>query len=234
MTATEDHASAEPSLSALTQRLWAAATSTYSAILRHPFVSGLADGSLDRSSFRFYLVQDGHYLQGFARALALLAARAPAPGVTEMFTRHTAALFLVERSLHGGLLSELATTDGEMADAGPAPTTLAYTSYLITTCATGSFSDGIAAVLPCYWIYREVGRELQRRSSPDPLFARWIATYAGADFDCAVQELLDLTDSIGANLSQEGVQSAIDKFATAARYEWMFWEAAYQRIGWPL
>lgn len=76
--------------------------------------------------------------------------------------------------------------------------------------------------------------ELQRGSSPDPLFATWIATYAGADFDGAFQELLDLTDSIGANLSHEGQQSAIDKFATAARYEWMFWDAAYHRIGWPL
>lgn len=65
-----------------------------------------------------------------------------------MFARHTAALFLVERSLHGDLLSELATTEGDIADTGPCPTTLAYTSYLIATCATGPFSDGIAAVLP--------------------------------------------------------------------------------------
>jgi len=234
VTATEDRASAEPSLSALTQRLWAAAASTYSAILRHPFVSGLADGGLDHRSFRFYVVQDGHYLHGFARALALLAARAPTPGVTEMFARHTAALITVERSLHGSLLTELARTDGDMADAGAAPTTLAYTSYLIATCATGSFPDGIAAVLPCYWIYREIGRELQSRSSPDPLFTRWIDTYAGEDFDSAVQELLDLTDSIGATLSQEGRESAIDHFATAARYEWMFWDAAYHRIDWLL
>jgi hypothetical protein len=67
--------SAEPTSRALTARLWTAAASTYSAILEHPFVTGLGDGSLDRASFQFYIVQDGHYLHGFARALALLAAR---------------------------------------------------------------------------------------------------------------------------------------------------------------
>lgn len=226
--------SAEPTSRALTARLWTAAASTYSAILEHPFVTGLGDGSLDRASFQFYIVQDGHYLHGFARALALLAARAPTESVTGLFSRHTAAVITVERSLHAGLLVELTTTQGDASATGVAPTTLAYASYLVATCATGSFSDGVAAVLPCYWIYREVGRTLLARSSPDPLCARWIETYGGEEFDRAVEEMLELTDSIGAHLSARDRQSAIDHFVTTARYEWMFWDAAYHRIGWPL
>jgi thiaminase (transcriptional activator TenA) len=227
-------ASAQPVAPTLTGEMWTAAAPTYSAILEHPFVTGLGDGSLDRASFQFYVVQDGHYLHGFARALALLAARAPTEAVTGLFAREAAAVITVERSLHAGLLAVLAATQGDAVVSGVAPATLAYTSYLMATCATGSFSDGVAAVLPCYWIYREVGRNLLARSSPDPLYARWIETYGGEEFDRAVWEMLELTDSIGAHLNTPDRQSALDHFVVAARYEWMFWDAAYHRSGWPI
>ncbi len=227
--------SAEPSSATFCGRLWAAAAGTYSAILDHPFITGVVDGSLERASFQFYVLQDGHYLHAFARSLAHLGARAPDGAVTELFARHTADVITVERSLHSRLLAELATMPGGGAeDTGIAPTTLAYATYLIATCATGSFSDGLAAVLPCYWIYSELGHELLERSSPDPLYVRWIHTYAGEEFDRAVREVLELTDLIGATLSEADQTSAIDCFATAARYEWMFWDAAYQRTGWPV
>lgn len=217
----------------LTGQLWTAGASTYSAILEHPFVSRLVDGSLDRASFQFYIVQDRHYLHGFARALATLAARAPTVSETDLFARHAAAAITVERSLHAGLLAELPAPDNLLAT-GVAPITLAYTSYLLATCATRSFSDGVAAVLPCYWIYRELGRKLLALSSPDPLYARWIETYGGDEFDHPVEEMLELTDSIGAQLSTRHRQSAIDHFVISARYEWMFWDAAYHGVGWPL
>ena len=222
---------AAPAVPALTERLWAAAADTYTAIRQHPFVTGMADGTLERASFHFYVVQDGHYLHGFARALALLAARAPTEAITELFARHADAVMTVERSLHAGLLAELTTTYAADTDSGVAPTTLAYTSYLIATCATGSFSDGVAAVLPCYWIYREVGRELLSRSSPDALYGRWIDTYGSEEFDRDVEDVLELTDSMA--LSERERQSAIDHFVIAARYEWMFWDGAYYRTGWP-
>jgi thiaminase (transcriptional activator TenA) len=219
---------------ALTAQLWAAAATIYSAILEHPFITGLADGSLERSSFQFYIVQDGHYLHGFARALALLAARAPTEAMTGLFARHTDAVITVERSLHSELLASLTTTRGDGSATGVAPTTLAYASYLLATCATESFADGVAAVLPCYWMYREVGRTLLSNSSPDPLYARWVDAYGSNDFDRAVGEMLELTDSIGIPLNARDRQSATDHFVITARYEWMFWDAAYRRLGWPL
>jgi thiaminase/transcriptional activator TenA len=225
----------EPSSPTFCSRLWAAAAGTYSAILDHPFIAGVVDGSLERASFQFYVLQDRHYLDAFARSLAHLAARAPSETVSELFARHTANVITVERSLHSRLLAELATMPGGGAeDPGIAPTTLAYATYLIATCATRSFSDGLAAVLPCYWIYRELGSELLARSSPDPLYLRWIHNYAGVEFGRAVREVLDLTDVIGATLTEPEQTSAIDCFATAARYEWMFWDAAYRRTGWPV
>lgn len=218
----------------LTARMRAASQSTYAAILVHPFVAGLSDGSLDRTSFQFYLVQDAHYLQGFARALALLAARAATEAATELFAQHAATVIKVERGLHEQLLAELESSHTEPSLAGVAPTTLAYRSFLLATCATGSFAEGVASVLPCYWIYRDVGTALLAESSPDPLYARWIATYGGDEFERAVDEMIELTDVIGATLTAAEQQSAIDHFVISARYEWLFWDAAWHRAGWPV
>lgn len=231
---TDDGRPAAPDTPSFTTRLSAAAAEAYAAIIGHPFLNGLAYGALERASFQFYLVQDAHYLLRFSRALSLLAARAPSAAVTELFARHTAVVLAVERSLHAELLAELAVTHPDGANAGIAPTTLAYSSHLIATCATEPFSDGVAAILPCYWIYREVGKELLARSSPDPLYARWIDTYGGEEFAHAVREIVDLTDAVGARLNEDEQRSAIAHFVVSARYEWMFWDAAYKRAWWPV
>ena len=140
--------------------LWSDMDDIYAAILRHPFVTGLTDGSLPREAFRHYIVQDAHYLRGYARALALCGARAEEPRDTVMFGAHAGGAIAAEQGLHAGLLADLGLT-AEAAAAEPvAPTTRAYISYLLATAHGGSFAEAVAAVLPCYWIYARVGEEL--------------------------------------------------------------------------
>jgi thiaminase (transcriptional activator TenA) len=212
-----------------TSWLWEAAEPTYAQILQHPFLRGLTDGRLDRAAFRFYVVQDGHYLKEYARALGITAAKAPMPADTAMFATHTANAIAVERSLHAGFLDEL-----EGAAEPPAPVTAAYTNFLLTSAYGGSFAEALAAVLPCYWIYARVGVELAGASSPDPLYKRWIDTYGGAEFKQIVDEVLAVADRHGDTLGPAERALARDRFATAARYEWMFWDAAYRRERWPI
>lgn len=203
----------------------------YAAILAHPFIAGLADGTLPREAFRHYIVQDSHYLRGYARALALCAARATETGDTVMFAEHAAGAVAAEQDLHAALMSELGGTSTEEP---VAPTTRAYISYLMATAHGGSFAEAIATVLPCYWIYARVGEELVARSSPDPLYARWIAMYGGEDFQQVVESVLDLTDRIGAQASPSELALMREHFRTTSRYEWMFWDAGYRRETWPV
>jgi thiaminase (transcriptional activator TenA) len=217
-----------------TGELWSGITGTYDAILAHPFLAGLSDGSLPPASFAFYVVQDALYLRDYARALAAVASRADdAPGA-EMFARHAAGAISVERQLHESLLADLGIDPAAAAAADPAPTTLAYTSYLLAAARGGSYAEGVAAVLPCYWIYREVGRELQRRGSPDPRYQRWIDTYGGAEFDADVREVLAVADRLGPGLGPAERARAHRHFRVTSRYEWMFWDMGYRREAWPL
>ena len=215
-------------------RLWSDTRPTFSAILAHPFLTGLTDGSLDPDVFAHYVAQDVHYLRVYARTLALVAAKAPALAETAMFARHAAEVFDVEIALHGELLPELGL-DSAAVDAAPvSPTTRAYTSYLLATAYDGSFADGLAAVLPCYWIYAEVGAELLARGSTDPRYQRWIASYGGDAFAATVTEVLELADRIGPTLTPPEEAVARGHFVTTSRYEWMFFDAAYRSETWPV
>jgi thiaminase (transcriptional activator TenA) len=215
-------------------RLWTDIEPIFAAILEHPFLSGLTDGTLDAEVFAEYVAQDVHYLRDYARALALVGAKAPTLAGTSMFARHAAEVFDVELALHTTLLPDLGL-DPAAIDAVPvSPTTRAYTSYLLATTYGGSFADGLAAILPCYWIYARVGTALFERGSPDRRFQSWIDSYGGEEFAATVAEVLQLVDAIGPTLSPADEMVASAHFVTTARYEWMFFDAAYRRESWPV
>ncbi|MUL85573.1 MULTISPECIES: thiaminase II [unclassified Mycolicibacterium] len=215
-------------------RLWQPIEPIFASILAHPFLTGLVDGSLDDKAFAHYVAQDVHYLRDYARALAIVAAKAPTLADTAMFSRHAAEVFAVELGLHSELLPQLGL-ELEALNAVPiAPTTRAYTSYLLATAYSGTFAEGLAAVLPCYWIYARVGAALLERGSLDRRYQRWIDSYGGEEYAATVAEVLDLTDRLGPTLSVADEASARAHFGVTAKYEWMFFDAAYRREQWPV
>lgn len=217
-----------------TEILWSDIEDIYEAILAHPFITGLTDGTLPRESFRHYIVQDAHYLRGYAKALSVCAAKAPSEDITVMFAEHASGAIAAERDLHAALMGEMGDTREAAAREPVAPTTQAYVSYLLATTLSGSFPEAVAAVLPCYWIYARVGEELLTRGSPDPLYARWIGTYGGDEFQRIVEAVLSVTNRIGETVSSEELAKMRHHFTTTSRYEWMFWDAGWRRETWPI
>jgi thiaminase/transcriptional activator TenA len=217
-----------------TGELWRSISSIYAAILPHPFVRGLTDGSLPAEAFRFYAVQDALYLRDFARALALAASRAPRDEWIIMFNEHAAGALRVERALHESFFGEWGLTPEQVSRTPLAPTNLAYTSYLLAVAHAGPFHEGLAALLPCYWIYWEVGKELERAGSPDPLYRRWIGTYASEEFGGLVQAVLQVADETAATVTEAQRDAMRRHFVTTSRYEWMFWDMGWRREAWPV
>jgi thiaminase (transcriptional activator TenA) len=223
-----------PGADSLTGALWAEIDATFAEILGHRFVTGLADGSLEEEAFRYYVVQDAHFLRGFARTLSVAAARAPEERDVTMFAEHAAGALEVERSLHESFFSDFGMSEADVAATGMAPTNLAYTSYLLAVAYGGSFPETVAAVLPCYWIYWEVGKHLLQLGSPNPLFQRWIDTYGGEEYAQTVRAALGLTDRIAPDLGRTEVERMKRHVTITSRYEWMFWDMALRRERWPL
>jgi thiaminase/transcriptional activator TenA len=163
-----------------------------------------------------------------------VASRADAPSQAEMFARHAADAIAVEKTLHGSLLTDLGIDPASAEQAEPAPANLAYTSYLLATVGHGSYAEGVGAVLPCYWIYWEVGKELLRRGSPDPRYQRWIDMYGSEEFGSVAQAVIDVTDEMGPGLGTAERARVHRHFRTTSRYEWMFWDMGYRQEAWPV
>ncbi|MEW6049211.1 MAG: thiaminase II [Bacillota bacterium] len=217
-----------------TRELWRRIEPVYEAILAHPFIRGLTDGSLPKDAFRFYVVQDALYLRDFARVLSLAAAKAPHDQAIAMFCHHAAGAIEVERQLHAGFFRDFGLSAEEVERTPMAPTNLAYTSYLLRVGYSAPFHDVLGAVLPCYWIYWEVGKELMGRGSPDPLYRRWVDTYGGEEFGAIVRAVLELTEQVAADLTPAQRAAAAAHFVTTSRYEWMFWDMGWRQEPWPV
>ena len=217
-----------------TRRLWQSVDGIFRAILAHPFLVGLTDGTLSVEAFRFYVVQDALYLRDYARALSLAAAKAPEEPAIAMFCHHAAGAIEVEKQLHEGFFRDFGLSPEEVDRTPMAPTNLAYTSYLLRVAYGAPFHEVLGAVLPCYWIYWEVGKALAARGSPNPLYRRWIDTYGGEAFGEVVRAVLELTDRVGGELTPAQQEAARRHFVTTSRYEWMFWEMGYRQESWPV
>ena len=209
--------------------LWSCAAPVYAAILDLPFNRELAAGTLDVDVFRFYIFQDSLYLVDFARALAITGARADTPDEVLEFLRFAENAIVVERALHAGYFEEF----GVREDTAQSPSCAFYTSYLLATAAQRSHEEAVAALLPCFWIYREVGNWIHARAAPGNPYRRWIDTYAGVEFAAAVDRAIAATERAAELASPRRRERMTAAFVTSARLEWMFWDSAYRLEAWP-
>lgn len=214
-------------MKSFTETAWSRTTDIRDAIDRHPFLDGLRDGTLESSLFVGYLAQDAHYLLGYARALASCAVQATETDDISFWSSAARDAIVVERTLHEGRVLDL---DAVV----PSPTCAAYVSFLLSTAARGAYPVLAASLLPCFWIYDDVGRRL--KDSIDLTghpYADWIQTYGNADFAEATERVKLIVDACAASSSPQVVAQMHTAFAMAARYEWMFFDAAWRCEGWP-
>ena len=208
-----------------TDELWAAIETIFQKTLRHPFLTGLGDGTLPRAKFDFYLAQDSLYLTAFAQALGVLSSKAPDDRWRETLAQHAIDAIRGERELHEKLLK------GRRAEK-MAPTNAAYTNHLLAGAYRLSFCEGLAAMLPCYWIYWEVGKELVKRGSKNADYQRWIDQYASSSYGDTVNLVLRMMNSEAARVEPGVRGSAKNLFVTSARYEYQFWDMAWREEVW--
>lgn len=203
---------------------WAAAEAVYRRIIRLPFLMELADGTLPREKFDFYIGQDSLYLDDYSRVLAHIASRLRHADLSETFLKFAADGIAVEKCLHASFI----TSQPE----GKSPTCLFYTS-LLKAQAFDDVAVECAAILPCFWIYREVGREILRiaRMDGNP-YASWIATYANEAFDASTNRAIEICDMLAEQATDDVRRRMTDVFLNASRLELRFWQSAYESETW--
>lgn len=215
-----------------TANSWERIAPLYEKIISHPFNQELMDGSLSLDRFTCYIGQDAHYLMEFGRALALIAGRMENPDYMLAFSRFATGAIVVERALHSGYFKSF----GVEATPDPSPTTNLYTQFLLTKASLSSVEEAVAAVLPCFWIYKKVGdfiysNQISGKENP---YQEWINTYAGEEFAESVKEALAICDALAEQASPNLWEKMYQAFEMATKLEWMFWDGAYRKDSWPL
>jgi thiaminase/transcriptional activator TenA len=215
------------------EEAWERNSALREAIHDLPFNTELAAGTLAPERFRFYITQDALYLAQYSRVLSLAAAKAPDTGTSQIFGHSALGAIAVEQRLHEHYLREFGVDPAAAAAAEPAPDCLAYTSFLIAVAHQQPWEVLVAALLPCFWIYWDVARAITSGTAPDNRYQAWIDTYADPAFGEAVQRVIDIADKAAAAATPARREAMLAAFARSAQYEWLFWDGAYQRRGWP-
>jgi thiaminase/transcriptional activator TenA len=136
--------------------------------------------------------------------------------------------------LHRAYAAELGIEPSELEAETMAPTTRAYTDFLLRIAATGDFAELTAALLPCMWGFSEIGRHLSAVRPPDPLYARWINTYADPDFADLAAWCRGLVDRLGQGASVDQRRRMETAFVTSSRYELAFWQMGWTEERWAV
>jgi thiaminase/transcriptional activator TenA len=205
------------------------------SIEAHAFLRELQAGTLPMNRFAYFVLQDYVYLLDFAQVLCLGGAKSADLKTLELFCRHALGAVEVERSFHASFGKTLGLSAKQLDAVPRGPITQAYIGHLQSVARGGSLGELVAAVLPCYWIYGEVGRRLQRNAPRKPkIYRQWIETYAAETFWQPVREQIDLIDQLGAAAQAKEKKLMTAHFILSCRYEYMFWQQAYGLESWPV
>lgn len=202
----------------IAQMLWQSNETTALACLNHPFVQGLADGSLPPQRFARYMEQDAYFLDAFARAYAMALAKSPDRDGFFAFKNLLDGV-LDELELH----EQLAARHNLNLEPEPSPATTAYTDFLLRVAAMAPVGEIVAAMTPCMRLYAYLGQELAERLSKTSPYRDWVMTYSSPEFEGLATRLEDLLDRYG-----KGLDKVASHYRRAMELEFAFFDEAWR------
>lgn len=211
------------------EEAWNAAKPVYDKILEQPFIKGLMDGTLDRKRFIFYIQQDALYLADYGKVLTGVAFKLNKPRHISNFVHFAGDSMQVEKALHETFINKIETnTKPEMS-----PSCLLYTSYLLRQLANAPVEVIVAAVLPCFWIYKKVGDYiLANQTKGDNPYQSWIDTYGGEEFEKSVATAIAIADELADKCTREQRDAMTEAYVMCSKMEWLFWDSAWRLEEW--
>jgi thiaminase/transcriptional activator TenA len=213
-----------------TDQLWQEAQPLWLAIREHPFLRDLRAGVLPIETFRYYVVQDYHYLEAFGRTVATALAKAPSSALLTTIARRVNTP--IERPLHERLFALAEVSRAEAEKAVASPTNLAYQNHMLAVAARGTLGETAAALLPCPWTYHALGDVVV--DVEHPVYSVWAGFYSEGLLAESCRAWRELVDGEVAEAGPRTRESMRRVFHLSMRYEWMFWDAAYKRETWPV
>ena len=215
---------------AVSYRLHNAAASIWEDCLKHPFVTGIGDGTLAVEKFRHFMLQDYLYLFDYARVFALGVGKARDPELMRTFAANVDAILGGEMKIHKAYMKRLGISEEQVFSVKPALDNLSYTNYMLSIASNGTPVEIVAAILACSWSYAEIGQALAAvpGAAEHPFYGEWIRGYASEEYAATNQALIALMDSLTANAAEDQIEYLTEIFVNCSRYELGFWDMSWE------
>ncbi len=215
-------------------RLFQKALPIWQASHDHPFVRGMADGTLEDEKFRFYICQDYLFLIEYAKLYGLAAVKATDLASMEKYAALLHATLHMEMDHHREYAAKIGIRREELEATEPAGTMLAYTSYMLQIAYRGSLAQVLAVLLPCTWSYWEMGKSLAHSAAglAHPHYREWILLYSSDAFAELAMWLIGELNRLTDGLPERELLALEQIFLNASRMEWMFWDMAERKALW--
>ena len=213
------------------QRLRKDSDHIWKKILQLPFVLELYRGDLPLEKFKFYILQDYHYLITAIKNFGIIMSKAP----TVKAMREVADILQLEAQSefdgYKDFLKQIGHTIQEAAEVKPISVSLSYSSFLVSTSSLNSYPEAITAVLPCFWSYAEIAEIHKDKlsSNKNHLYKDWANAYLSESYLHLVEKIKNLVNEAGKDFPYHKLKEV---FANASRYEYLFWDAVYHQKKW--
>lgn len=219
-----------------TDRLYERVEPIWASYMEHPFIKGLADGSLDEDKFKHWLKQDYIYLIEYSRLFAIGAAKAIDLDMMSTYAQLLDGTMNTEMNLHRGYAKEFGISEAELEATEPAETTTAYTSYMLNMAQIGGVENVIAAILTCTWSYNYIGLKLaeQDAAKDHSLYRKWVDMYSSEEFTQFKKDCVELMNKVTEGRSEADLKRLEDIVVCTSYYEYKFWDMAENLSTWDV
>ena len=214
-----------------TERLYQATADIWAGYHTHPFVQGIADGTLAPEKFQYYMIQDYVYLIDYAKVFAAGVCKARDMDTMRLFAQYVHQILDGEMDIHKGYLQRLNIPLEQAENTPAALDNLSYTSYMLRVAYEGDAADVAAAILSCAVSYEAIGKEIVRthpHAVEHPFYGEWVRSYASDEYAQANRVLEALMNRLTEGASEEQLARLTEIFVRCSRYEGAFWDMAWE------
>ena len=196
----------------------------------HPFVMGIADGTLPIEKFKYYIIQDYLYLLDYTKVFAVGIAKAKSPEMIKVFAHYIKQITEGEMDIHRGYMPQLGITEKDIAETPAALDNISYTSYMLRIAYEECEAEILAAILACAYSYEVISNKIVERfpqSVKHPVYGEWIKGYSSVEYSKENVELFYYLDKYIEHYTEPQLQHLVDIFINCSRYEAAFWDFSW-------
>ena len=135
-----------------------------------------------------------------------------------------------EMDIHKSYMKRLGITHEEVENSKTSLMNQSYTSYMLDVAFKGDALDILVAVLSCAWSYQVIGENHIKvpGAIENETFGEWIEGYTSDDYKANTQEIIDLVNKLGENITEEKEAYLKEVFVNCSRFEYAFWDMSYK------